>query len=233
MTPVHPLSSAHTGDRAAPLKGSVAWSDASLVHRHEAVAALEEAIERLDSLLADHEPAFAASLNPPVSEGELEVLRAAIAPYDLLEDLEILYRWHNGQGRNSTWPLLGGPLLNVIDAAEHTRGIASGSEEAWQWAPSWVAITHEGWQQDAVQLAHPLQGLVIDAGSPDAPTPRAESLAAALQAVCLLIEDGVPVEPPESYGPGYVRWRGEVTQALNREPRTEYVHWNYKRWREP
>jgi len=217
---------------ALGLKPSGNLADPSVVHRHEAVAALEEAIARLDSLLGTHEPEFAASLNPPASDGELDFLREAIAPFDLIEDLEILYRWHNGQDPNQTWPLLHAPLLNVIDAAKHTKLMARSCEEAWQWAPTWLAITHESWQQDAIQLAHPLQGLVIDAGSPDAPTPRAESVAAVLQATCMLIEDGVPVQPNESYGPGYGQWQDEVRNALTHDGSAKYLGWNFSRWRE-
>jgi hypothetical protein len=194
------------------------------------VAKLEEAIEHLDVLLPARAPELAASLNPPASDVELDVLRAAIEPYELLEDLEILYRWHNGQDQSSSWPLLVAPLLNAVEAAEHTRSMVDVCEEDWQWSPTWVAITHSSWHQDAVQLADPLKGLVIDAGFPEAPGPRAECLAAAFQSVCVLIEERVPVEPPAVQGAGYVQWRTEVTHALNREPRTEYLHWIYKRW---
>jgi cell wall assembly regulator SMI1 len=164
---------------------------------HTEVRQLNEAVVQLDVLLRDHEPDFAASLNPPASDAELDILRAAVEPYELTDELEILYRWHNGQDRSGAWwPILeAGPLLTTTDAAEHTRGLAEHCEP-FQWSPAWVAITHSSWQQTAVQLSEPLQGLVIDASFPDPPRPCAISLAAVAQAVCRLIEAGVPFDDP-------------------------------------
>jgi hypothetical protein len=201
---------------------------------YEDVTHLGEAQERLDSLLLDHEPEFAATLNPPASDGELDVLRAAIEPYELIEELEMLYRWHNGQHFAGSWPLLqAGPLLDAVAAAEKTRRMVEAEHEPWQWSTGWVAITHSSWQQTAVQLVEPLQGMVIDASFPGPPRPRADSLAAIVQSICILIDDGISLEPPAAYGEAFVEWGESAWRALAPvSAQIPYLSWLIPRWNE-
>jgi hypothetical protein len=179
------------------------------------VIRLSDALERLDVLSRDHEPELATSLNPPATDAELDVLRAAVQPHGLTEDLEALYRWHNGQDANAHWPVLeAGPLLDAATAAENTERRREICEFPFQWSTAWVSITHLSWQQMAVQVTEPLQGLVIDASFPDPPKVQADSLAAVVEAVCKMIEAGVPLQPPTSGLDDWARARHEVLNPV-------------------
>jgi hypothetical protein len=152
-----------------------------------------ELLYRLDSLLGDHEPEFAASLNAPATDADIEELQAAVGPYEVPRELEMIFRWHNGQW-TSSWPLLNsGPLLDTKSAAKHRRSLERASEAPFQWTGSWLPITHEGWAQTVIELDEPLRGLVIDAGFPDPPSVQAHDLTCVIQALCILIEADIPL----------------------------------------
>lgn len=189
------------------------------MHR-AAVEQFKEVLAQLDVLLVDHEREFATSLNPPATDAEIETLRAAVEPLELIEEVELLYRWHNGQSLDDRcgWPLLdSGPLLNTAAAVKHRDALARTTVESEipdYWSASWLPLTHSSWNQSAVELGPHLQGIVIDASFPDGPSVQAESLAAVVQAICRLIEAGVPLDSPASSGPEYLAWMKRRNDAL-------------------
>lgn len=189
-----------------------------------------QVIRRLDELLLDHERGFAESLKEPATDSEIEALRVATQPYELIAEVEMLYRWHNGQRESPhRWPLLeAGPLLTTDEAARQRQSLCDICEEPFQWSEAWLPITHESWGQIAVNLDEPLQGLVINASFPDEPSVLAESLAAVLEAICCLIETGIPLysspmERPEDPSSA-AAWDEERNRALS-NPRRPVLQW--------
>jgi hypothetical protein len=195
-----------------------------LLVRHADIAQFREVLARLDVLLIADEREFAESLNPPATDSEIEALRASLDPYELIDEVELLYRWHNGQDDRLGWPLLeSGPLLAASEAVKH-RDLLRDDCELWQWSASWLPITHSSWNQSAVELGEPLQGIVVDASFPDGPTVQAESLAAAVQAICSLIEAGVPLDTSASTDPDRLAWMKRRNEALQIK-RTPILQW--------
>jgi hypothetical protein len=187
-----------------------------------------EVIARLDELLLDRESGFAASLNAPATGAEIDALRAAIQPYELIAEIEMLYRWHNGQRESRHWwPLFdAGPLLAADEAARRRQQLSDICEEPFQWSEAWLPITQEGWGQVAVKLDEPLQGLVINASFPDEPSVVAESLAAVFQAICRLIETEIPLDSNPAEPPGGPSWMEERNWALSNR-RLPVLQWRF------
>jgi hypothetical protein len=75
------------------------------------------------------------------------------------------------------------------------------------WSASWVPLTAIRHSVAAVEMAKPLDGLVIDAcfGDPK-PTPRAQSLAAMMQAICVVVEAGFPLRAALGEGLNAKQW---------------------------
>jgi hypothetical protein len=173
---------------------------------------LEESLERLDDLLPEREPEFWATLKPPVSESDLDALRRQLDPYELHKELVALLRWHDGQSdpehNEGAWPLIEcGPLLSAQGACEfHAIDFLAESIEIGTWSASWVPITAIRHSVAAVEMAAPLDGLVIDASFGDKPWPRAQSLAAMMHAICVLVEEGFPLREPRGQGLTAERW---------------------------
>jgi hypothetical protein len=57
---------------------------------------VSEAIVWLEQTLPTRLPELWESLAPPSSAGELELLRAAVAPLEVPLELEAVLSWHNG-----------------------------------------------------------------------------------------------------------------------------------------
>jgi cell wall assembly regulator SMI1 len=103
-----------------------------LLVRHADIAQFREALAHLDVLLVADEREFAASLKHPATDSEIEALRASLDPYELIEEIELLYRWHNGQDDRLWWSLLEtGPLLTASEAVKHRDLLRDGCEP-WQ-----------------------------------------------------------------------------------------------------
>ncbi len=174
------------------------------------IGTLEEELARLDGILPEHDPELAASLNPPVLDKDLGILRALVDPHELPSEIETLLRWHDGQSRNRSWPLIeAGPLLSAAQIAEHHRHMGEMCEP-FQWSDSWLPVAHEGWYTTVVECALPLAGMVIDASFPDTPSPKAFSLAVVMGRACDLLEAGIEFTIPGSGTP-------EDRQAMERE----------------
>jgi hypothetical protein len=162
------------------------------------VGTLTEELARLDGILPEHDPELVGTLNPPVREENLEMLRELIRPHELPAELETLLRWHDGQSRSRSWPLIeAGPLLSAAQIAEHHRHMGSMCEP-FQWSDSWLPVAHEGWYTTVVECALPLAAMVIDASFPEPPSPKAFSLAVVMGRVCDLLEAGVEFTIPSS-----------------------------------
>jgi hypothetical protein len=175
---------------------------------------LDEALERLDELLPAREPEFWTSLNPPVSESDLDALRRRMEPYELHKELVALLRWHDGQSdlkyNEGAWPLIEcGPLLGAMGACKFLEfDFLPDSIEVGAWSASWVPLTAVRHSVTAVELAKPLDGVVIDAsfGEPK-PAPRAQSLAGMMEAICALVEEGFPLRESPGGDLTPERWR--------------------------
>jgi len=163
--------------------------------------ALDESLERLSELLPEREPEFWATLNPPVLASDLDALRGLLDPYELHDELVALLRWHDGQHdskyNEGAWPVIEcGPLNSALGACEFYKlhNYWAESIEVGRWSASWVPLMHVRHSVAAVEMAKPLDGLVIDAsfGEPK-PRPVALSLAAVMQAICVLVEEGFPL----------------------------------------
>jgi hypothetical protein len=191
--------------------------------------AFADLLERLDALLDKHEPVFAVTLNPPATQDEIDALRAAVRPHEIPQELEMIYRWHNGQADGAPWwPLLDhGPLLSIAAAIEHRDVLVKVCEEPFQWSEAWFPITHASWAQLAVQLSEPLKGLVIRAGFPDPPAPVADDLTAVMQAVCIVLDAGLPLfeEEPRTAGWEGVRQRNRL---LTRNRQLPFLSWRHQ-----
>ncbi len=177
------------------------------------IGTLAEELARLGGMLGEHDPELADSLNPPAADGDLGMLRALIHPHELPAEVETLLRWHDGQSRSRSWPLIeSGPLLSAAGIAEHHRHMDEMCEP-FQWSSSWLPVAHEGWYTTAVECALPLAGMVIDASFPDTPSAKASSLAVVMGRVCDLLEAGVeftippPSAPEERRDVERERWR--------------------------
>ena len=165
------------------------------------IGALEEELARLEAVLRRHDPELAGTLNPPVGEDGLEMLRRLILPYALHHDIETLLRWHDGQQPARSWPVIeSGPLLSAARMAEHHRRMGE-TCEPFQWSRSWLPVAHEGWYTTVVECALPLAGMVVDASFPDPPSPKAFSLAVVMGRVCDLAEAGLDFRVPSASSP--------------------------------
>jgi cell wall assembly regulator SMI1 len=200
------------------------------VARRSVEAEFPQATQRLDGLLLENEQQFAESLNAGATDRDIEALRVAIQPYELPAEVEMLYRWHNGQKESQPpvwWPLLeAGPLLNTEQASTEREQLSRICKEPFQWSEAWLPITHEGWAQVAVKLDEPLQGLVIDAGFPDEPSVKAQSLAAVVQAIARLIEAGVPLYSTAEDGRHEQEWVDERNRVLTTR-RQPVMQWHF------
>jgi hypothetical protein len=74
-----------------------------MASEHEAT---QLAIDRLAPVLEKRLPSLSESLNPPASEADLDVLRRAIAPFELPAELETWLRFADGQRFDviAVWP---------------------------------------------------------------------------------------------------------------------------------
>lgn len=175
--------------------------------------ALEESLARLDELLPEREPEFWATFNPPVAESDLDVLRRRMEPYELHPELVALLRWHDGQSdtklNEGAWPLIEcGPLLGAVAACKFLEfDFLAESIEIGTWSASWVPLNAIRHSVAAIEMAKPLDGLVIDAsfGEPK-PRPVAQSLADLMRAICVLVEEGFPLRQPPGEGLSARQW---------------------------
>jgi hypothetical protein len=121
------------------------------------------------------------------------------------------------------WPLIEcGPLLGALEACRFLElDFLAESIEVGTWSPSWVPLTAIRHSVSAVEMAKPLDGLVIDAsfGEPK-PAPRAQSLAAMMQAICALVEEGFPLR--DRPGEEFTAKRWLEREDLIRPARTVY-----------
>lgn len=196
---------------------------------------LDESLERLDALLPEREPEFWASLNRPVVEKDLDALRRLLDPYELHEELVALLRWHDGQRdskhNEGAWPLIEcGPLLSALGACEFfelDNHWAESIDAGW-WSASWVPITAIRHSVAVVETAGPLDGLVINAsfGEPK-PTPCAQSLAALMRAICILVEEGFPLRA--GLGEGLTAKQWIAREDAIRPFRAVYGDWLMRR----
>ncbi len=184
-------------------------------HRPEPIRTLADALERLETLLPEYDPDLYESLNPPVVASDLQALQNVIKPHELHPDIEALLRWHDGQIHGRWWPLIeSGNLLTAENAREHYLQMDEHCEP-FQWSSSWMPIAHEGWYTIVVECALPLAGMVVDAGFPDPPQPKAFSLMHVMRCVCNLIEANIPLKAP-ARGPATDSWMDDRNAALRR-----------------
>jgi cell wall assembly regulator SMI1 len=156
-------------------------------------------LKRLDELLPVHEPEVWASLRDPVSERDLADLSAAITPHQLPNDVVELLRWHDRQA-GAWWPLMAcGPLLGATEAAEQYKYNFM-REIPEDWHRSWLPIAAEGWYRVGVEMAGEHKGLLIEASSPERPSPLAPSIAAMLHATCDVLEAGIRAQSVDVEG---------------------------------
>jgi cell wall assembly regulator SMI1 len=57
-------------------------------------------LQEIDHHIADKHPKIKDSLQPPISDQELDILQAAL-PFQLPPDIVTVLKWHNGQKKNS------------------------------------------------------------------------------------------------------------------------------------
>jgi hypothetical protein len=172
---------------------------------------------RLGEVLAKHAPDVWKTLRPGVSEGDLEVLRAAVHPHRLSADVTALFRWANGQEPGGPWwpGMECGPLLSTADAAEHYVWMTAQAVEPWQWSPLWVPIAHEGWNQAGVEIAPDSPGAVIDGSFPEPPRVIAPTLVTLFDVAADMIEAGSGFPPADGYA---VAWRQKRAEFMDARP---------------
>jgi hypothetical protein len=179
------------------------------------------AVARLSEILPRYAPWLHATLRPSVDEADLAGLRHAVAPSVVPAALVTLLRWADGQrdeqssGWIDWWPALDcGPLLSATAIIEHYEGILRTSED-WQWSPSWLPITHESWNQAAIELVSTRSAVILDASWPDLPRVTAPSLSAVLQATGDLAEAGLFQEAPPTSGSDLDDWERRKQHILS------------------
>jgi hypothetical protein len=178
---------------------------------------IEETLDRLTLVLRTHAPELWRMLRPAVAAADLDVLRRAVAPYELSHDLIALLTWRDGQEHGAPWwPALEcGPLLRAVDAAQHYNWLRSNTELR-QWCPMWVPIAHDGWNQAGLEIGSEGPGVVIDASFPDPPRVIAPSLTALLEVTADLIDSGASVPAADADARTW-RARRDVMLAGRRE----------------
>jgi hypothetical protein len=188
-------------------------------------ATVQAALDRLTTVLPAQAPAVWESLRPSAGQAALDVVRQAIAPYELPSEICALWQWADGQERGAPWwPAIEcGPLLCSADAADHYKWLGHNAEPA-QWCSFWLPIAHDGWNQAAVEIAPDGPGVVIDASFPDAPRVIAPTLAVMLDVTAEMVEavDGAPPEDSDAR-----EWRARRDAILDNRP--EWIHWPYHR----
>jgi hypothetical protein len=159
---------------------------------------MTEALSRLDMLLPQKAPELAATLLPPASDSDLEQLRVAVMPFVLPDDLVELYRWHDGQdaAQRVWWPVIStGALFGIADAIKYYEIIVLEEvKNTDEWRRSWFPIAAEGWSRSLIDMGDEAHGLIIDASSPDMPTPQAPSLTALMHATCEVLAADLPLD---------------------------------------
>jgi hypothetical protein len=155
---------------------------------------LRDALGRLDLLLPEKAPTVAAALRAPVTERDLHLLRDAVAPIGLPDDLRELLSWHDGMAFDppAWWPLMAsGPLLSASDISDFYAFCCS-DDMPEGWRASWLPIASDRSFSAAVETSGPATGLVIEASEPDEARPLAPSLTAMLHATCEVLESDLP-----------------------------------------
>jgi len=145
---------------------------------------MTEVLRRLRVDLPHLAPALWDSLRGPADSDVREMLRAALKPMPLPDELDVFLRAHDGQTRGGGWwPTMdSGPLLSGQQISEQVAWFRMHGE-AWQWSTAWIPIAHEQWYQAVIDAAPERSGTVIDASLPDLPRAMAPSFAHAVDAV--------------------------------------------------
>jgi hypothetical protein len=94
---------------------------------------LEQELARFDQLLATQFPELLRSTNAGLNDAAVQRFREALAPMGLTEELETLYRWHDGGDA----ALFGGWRLRTYDEVVRQRTM---NLEISQHPPAWLSI---------------------------------------------------------------------------------------------
>lgn len=175
---------------------------------------MADVIRRLETALARHAPEVAATaVQAPVTEEDLELLRAAVSPVELPADLVTLLRWSDGFGEelwpHVSWDPVGGAAL-LADQYAFWRDLGKETvgDDDPGWPATWLPLS-----------AHGGEVYVLDM-SPEGPCPVllsdveisvcSPSLASMLEVTVGLLEAGIPLGDPEESDPengDFAEWR--------------------------
>lgn len=157
--------------------------------------ATQSAIDRLVPALERRLPALLESLNPPVSDTDLDALKREIDPYELPAEYETWLRFADGQVRQAGWwPVIDGPLLPVAQVIDfYSSGLKFQP-------PGLLPISYVSHYQVSIELAsEEFHGLVDTTVSSVEWQVIAPSLPALIDAVTQLVESGEIDDWPDFY----------------------------------
>jgi cell wall assembly regulator SMI1 len=108
---------------------------------------LREYLESIDREISAKDPEVAAGLRVGAGEEDLDLLRRTFFDGEAIpEDLETLFRWHDGQtGYRSLSPLDNRMLMSIQKVVNTWRFLSDPDEDIQQpWQDSWIPILANG-----------------------------------------------------------------------------------------
>ncbi len=167
----------------------------------------QAAIDRLVPVLERRLPTLLASLNPPVSNNDLDALKRAIDPYGLPAEYETWLRFADGQRHLAGWwPVIEGPLLPAAQVVGYY------STELQFQPPGLLPISYVSHYQVSIELASEASPTLVETTVSSVEWKVcAPSLPALIDVVSQLVESGEINDWPDYYAPKH----GEFDRQVN------------------
>jgi cell wall assembly regulator SMI1 len=190
------------GETVEAMKGSTSTRKPRQAASQSALTGSEhlpELLARLEAWFKSHRPRYAAALNPPATEADLEALRGSLNA-EVPDELRQLLAWHNGQSDDfagafeDAWSLMS--TGQIAEAKRQLDAQAGQGQTGWQaaWIPFLDDDSGNYLCLDPGQAGVPVRE--YRSTGPEAPT-LAPSLTAWLRDFVRAVEKGQYHEDPE------------------------------------
>lgn len=100
---------------------------------------LTDHLDALEAWLSTHAPDLAKALRPGAEAAHLDAAMAGVAPYQLPDDVRVLYRWHNGQMPDGEL-IPGYRFLPIEDAVATYQMMLDLPPDMQGWNPLWFPL---------------------------------------------------------------------------------------------